>query len=94
MLKSGMYIAENNEDIWSKYRIVIEAKETEKSFVFRMLEYENRYGYDHFELLFKKSDKVTISKRGSSHAMRVWDDASFTIYPFQAGIPFYFKLME
>lgn len=25
------------------------------------------------------------------HAMRVWSDHDFTIYPFQAGVPFYFE---
>ena len=25
------------------------------------------------------------------HAMRVWSDHDFTIYPFQVGVPFYFE---
>ncbi len=93
MLKQGRYISENDGSIFCKHRIVIEVKETEKSYVFTMLEYENRYGYDHFALLFKGKNRATIVKNKGGHAMRVWGDDAFTIYPFQAGIPFYFKLM-
>lgn len=94
MLKQGRYIAENNGSIFDKYRIVIEVKETEKSYIFTMLEYENRYSHDHFALLFKGTNKATIAKNKGGHAMRVRGDDAFTIYPFQAGIPFYFKLMQ
>lgn len=94
MLKAGRYVAENNDNYLSRYKIVMDVKETEKSFIFKLVEYDNRYGYDHMQLLFKDSDKAIVRKYKSGHAMRVWDDNSFVIYPFQAGIPFYFRLCE
>ena len=95
MLKPGRYVAENNDSWHSRYRIVMEVKETEKSYVFKLVEYDNRYGYDHIKTMFIGKMRKTIRKgKPSGHAMRVWGDDNFTIYPFQAGIPFYFKLEE
>ena len=42
MLKPGRYVAENNDSWHSRYRIVMEVKETEKSYVFKLVEYEDR----------------------------------------------------
>lgn len=96
MLKPGRYVTENKNGSWiHRYRIVMEVKETEKSYVFKLVEYDNRYGYDHIERMFNGKERKTIRKdKPCGHAMRVWGDDSFTIYPFQAGIPFYFKLEE
>ena len=95
MLKPGRYVAENNDDHLFRYKIVMDVKETEKSYVFTMVEYDNRYGYDHIATMFKGKTRKTIRKdKPSGHAMRVWGDNSFTIYPFQAGIPFYLRSEE
>lgn len=96
MLKPGRYVAENNDSAYlDRYRIVMDVKETEKSYCFKMVEYDNRYGYDHIKTMFGGKERKTIRKdKPSGHVMRVWGDNSFTIYPFQAGIPFYFRLEE
>ena len=70
--------------------IVIKVHETDKSYSFELLENTTRLDYDHFILLFKGTNKTKIKKLGGRHAIRVWNDRQFTIYPFQAGIPFYF----
>lgn len=80
--------------IFDSYEIVMEVKETEKSFIFKLIKLENRSGADRIQLLFSKSNKVILRKQNSGHAMRVWDDDNFTIYPYQAGIPYYFELIE
>ena len=96
MLKPGRYVTENKNGSWIyRYRIVMEVKETEKSYVFKLVEYDNRYGYDHIERMFNGKERKTIRKdKPCGHTIRVWGDDSFTIYPFQVGIPFYFKLEE
>ncbi len=33
---------------------------------------------------------VLVCKRGNGHPVREWDDGSLTVYPYQAGIPYYF----
>ena len=70
--------------------ILINVSETEKKYSFELLEDTTRYDYDHFVLLFKGKYKVSINKQGGKCAMMVWSDNDFTIYPFQAGIPFWF----
>ena len=94
MLKQGIYKAENGDSIFDSYEIVMEVKETEKSFIFKLIKLENRSGADRIQLLFSKSNKVILRKQNSGHAMRVWDDDNFTIYPYQAGIQYYFELIE
>lgn len=90
MLSPGRYKAENNDNFLSQYSIVMEVKETEKSYIFQLVELKSRYGADHIRHLFSASNRVVIRKSRGGHAMRVWGDNAFTLYPFQAGIPYYF----
>ena len=76
--------------------ITIAVKETQKSFIIQLLENTCHYSPAHIDMLFKDSNKVTINKEKSKHAMRFGDISKdwFVIYPFQAGIPFAFDLVE
>ncbi len=94
MLKRGIYRAENDDDIFTEYEIVMEVKETDKSFIFKLIKLDSRYNADHIRLLFSKSNRVVVRKQCGGHVMRIWDDDEFTFYPYQAGIPFYFKLLK
>lgn len=95
MLQPGRYKAEQDGDMFHAYRYVMEVKETEKSYIFKLMEAVNRYAYDHIERIFDKNKRVVLPKnKPSRHAMRVWSDHDFTVYPFQAGIPFWFKKEE
>lgn len=94
MLKSGKYLAEHDNRIFDRYRIVISVKETAKSYIFELVEYVSRYSPVQIDMLFAKSKRVVISKFKGGHAMRIWSDHDFTFYPFQAGIPFYFEQIE
>ena len=62
MLKSGKYIAEHDNGIFDRYRIVMSVKETEKSYIFELLEYVSRYSSAQMDMLFDKSKRVLISK--------------------------------
>lgn len=94
MLKPGRYVAECGGDIFHAYRYVLHVKETEKSFVFTMLEKQNRYANDQIETAFGGKERLTVSKAGSRHGICVWGDSSFTIYPYRVGVPFYFRREE
>lgn len=94
MLKAGLYKAENNDGIFDQYKIVMDVKETEKSYTFNLIEFDTRYSATQMEDLFRNKKKVIIKKNRGGHAMRVWDDESFTFYPYQAGVPFYFELIK
>ena len=95
MLRPGRYKAEHDGDIFHAYRYIMEVKETEKSYIFKMVETSNRYASDQIETMFNGTSKVVLRKdKPCRHAMRVWCDHDFTIYPYQAGVPFYFQLEE
>lgn len=93
MLKQGLYKAVNADAVcyMDEYEITIDVKETEKSYIFRLVEFISRYSGAHIEMLFKKSKRVVIQKNKGGHAMRVWSDHDFTFYPYQAGVPYWFK---
>lgn len=92
MLISGQYKA--TQDGIFGYEIIISVKETEKFYILNLISNNGRYNPAHIDMLFAKSNKVKINKIKSQHAMRIWSDKDFTIYPFQAGMPFYFELMD
>lgn len=94
MLRQGLYVAENDESIWNAYTIEIRVKETDKSYIFELVKLESRYAASHIETFFSKHKRVVLRKNKGGHAMRVWDEDSFTFYPYQAGIPYYFELAE
>ena len=40
---NGIYQSEKDDNIWNQHKIVMDVKETEKSFVFRLIELKSRY---------------------------------------------------
>jgi len=92
MLISGQYMA--TEDGMFGYEIIISVKETEKSYILTLINNNSRYSPAHIDMLFKDSNKIKIDKGKHQHAMQVWSAKDFTIYPFRAGIPFWFKFMD
>ena len=71
----GRYLAENKDDFLKAYHIVVDVKETDKSYIMQLV----------------KSKRVVLSKKRGGFAIRSWSDDSFTFYPFQAGTPYYFE---
>lgn len=94
MLLPGQYVAEKRDHPMDNYFIIMDVKETEKSYIFALVDFQTRYGGAHIEMLFSKSKRVVIRKNKGGHAMRVWDDRSFTFYPYQAGVPYLFEKVE
>ena len=93
MLKPGVYIAKNDENIWDSYTIRMNVRETEKSYILELVDFQSRYSGGHIKMLFSKSNKVVLRKNRGGHAMRIWGDDNFTFYPYQAGIPYFFELL-
>ena len=89
----GRYLAENKDDFLKAYHIVVDVKETDKSYIMQLVEFNSRYSASHISLLFSKSKRVVLSKKKGGFAIRSWSDDSFTFYPFQAGTPYYLSRM-
>ena len=91
-LNSGRYVAEvDDKGILGNYKITIYIKVTAKSYVFNLVELLGRYGAPQMEDFFSKGNKKVISRdKPCGHAMRIWSEEDFTIYPFQAGVPYHF----
>ena len=87
----GRFLSENSDDWLKAYHIVMDVKETDKSYILQLVEFDSRYSATHISLLFSKSKRVVLSKSKGAPAIRKWCDGTFTFYPFQAGIPYYFK---
>ena len=93
-LRAGKYRAENTDSVWDAFDITMEVKETEKSYIFRLLDFKSRYAGAHIGMLFKQSARVVLRKDKGGHAVCKWSSEDFTFYPYQAGIPYYFKRIE
>ena len=82
--------------------IDIELKETDKTIALTLIEVSEDYdGYDHFIMLimlFRGRNRLILSKANfykSNHAISLSETGKwFVIYPYRAGIPFAFDLVE
>ena len=91
-LNSGRYVAKvDDKGIFGNYKITIDIKTTAKSYIFNLVEILGKYGAPQMEDFFSKGNKKIISRdKPCGHAMQIWSEEDFTIYPFQAGIPYHF----
>lgn len=105
ILQPGIY--KSSRDGWDWYDLTVELKETEKSIILKVLDYKFRFSPAHIDMLFKTDFdhmdyreqenipngkyKAVIKKENGGHAINRWNDHSFTLYPYQAGIPFSFE---
>ncbi len=75
--------------------IEMEVKETDSSYIFELKKNTCRYSPGHMDMLFQKGNRVVLKKKGGKHALRFSDFEDhrnwFVLYPFRAGIPFYFE---
>lgn len=91
-MKKGIYRYSCNEHPYDSGTITIEVSETDKSYIFRLIENSCRYSPAHIDMMFEKSNRVVIRKEKSPHAIIDGKDY-FVIYPNRAGIPFLFEFM-
>ena len=63
MLRPGRYKSEHDGNVFQAYRYVMEVKETAKSYIFKLLEVENRYADDHIEIMFGGKKRIVLIVR-------------------------------
>ena len=85
---NGVY---RSVDYSDGYDITIDIEEKEKTYIFHLIKNTSRFSRGHFEMMFKKSNRVIVKKEKGSHAIKDWNDGTFTIYPYRLGFPYLFK---
>ena len=99
-LKSGRYEAieyfedRTGENSVLKYQVILDVKVTEKSYMFNLINIIQNFGDQtpHISAMFGEKKQIRIRRdKPSNHAIRVWNDNSFTIYPYRSGVPYSFK---
>lgn len=91
-MKNGLY-KYTDDGIPGGGYVIIDVTETEKSYIFKLIENTCRFDPWRISSLFKKSEKAIIKKCNSKHAIRDYAD-NFVIYPYRDGIPYYFKSIK
>lgn len=100
-MRDGLYRYVDKDDATNYGEYVIKVRETPKSYVFERIKNDMRFSPAHLDMMFENSDRVTISKTRSPHAINTIDDDWyslnpnwFCIYPYRAGIPYVFEQTE
>lgn len=91
-MKKGLY-RYSKDELFNSGVITIEVSETNKSYIFKLIENTFRYSPAHIDMLFSKSNRIMINKEKNPHAINIGEDY-FVIYPYRAGIPFLFDYVE
>ena len=76
----GRFLSENSDDWLNAFHIVIDVKETHKSYILQLVEFYSRFSATHISLLFSKSKRVVLSKSKGGHAIRKWCNGTFTLF--------------
>jgi len=92
-MNQGLYKYVSDE-IWNQGYVIIKLKETQKLYCLTLIENTIRYSPAQIDMLFQKSNFVKINKKKSPHVFLTWSDCEFTVYPYRAGIPFYFEQIK
>lgn len=88
-MKNGFY-KYTDDDITGDGYVMIEVSETNKSYIFKLIENTSRHDIWRILSLFNKNGKAIIAKKGSGHPIRECG-IGFAIYPYQDGIPYFFN---
>lgn len=80
----GRFLSENSDDWLKAFHIVMDVKETDKSYIFELVEFESRYSAVHISHLFSKSKRVVLSKSKGGHAIR---NGVMVLLPFTLSRP-------
>lgn len=88
MIKNGIYIMKD----FDNQETEIKVKENDKTITFELIgekPFFTRGDMDTF-IYNQPNKKRTIKKLNGGHAIRIWNNEKFTLYPFQSGNPYLF----
>lgn len=80
------------DDCLNSGELLVCIKDTDKTIRIKLLENTLRFSPGHLDILFEKSNRVSIPISGKSpHKLLAWCDGDITIYPYRAGVPYLFE---
>ena len=91
-MKNGLYIHKDNS-FNNRGEYIIRLKETDKAYIFELIKNNMRFSPAHLDMMFSKSNRARVNKDKSPHAMNIGEDY-FIIYPYRAGIPYLFDMVN
>ena len=91
-MNNGMFKCTFENDPYDFGELIVQATETEKSMKI-LIKKAEMLDDTYVSLLFKKKGSVTITKKGSRHALII-GKGWFVIYPDRRGIPLSFVSLE
>ena len=77
-MRDGLYRYVDKDDATNRGEYIIKLHETPTSYVFEKIKYDMRFSPAHLDMMFKGSNKVTVNKTRSPHAINTWGDDWFT----------------
>lgn len=89
-LCSGIYIMsdyKNNETL-------VNVKVGKKTIIFELIGEKPRFTYADIDEFLYNNKKRIVNKDKSRHTITIWNETLFTLYPFQSGNPYLFKLKK
>ena len=96
MLQPGLYRHRHEKEYVERSvhvgDILLRVRETRTSFKLELVENTVRYDAPQIDDLFRNAKQLTIRKNGSRHAMHIWSEHDFTLYPYRVGVPYWFQL--
>lgn len=103
-MKTGRYICDHDWHGNHTISVTVDARETEKSYILKLVQDDSRFQDGHMSVLFGKHEngayfppkegaKAVIAKQGGAHAVVNHDDW-FVVYPNQNGVPFLFEMVK
>lgn len=93
-MRDGLYRYIDKDNATNRGEYIIKLHETSISYVFEKIKNDMRFSPAHLDMMFKSSGGVAVNKTRSPHAINTVGDDWFCIYPYRAGIPYVFELME
>lgn len=93
-MRDGLYRYVDTADATNCGEYIIKLHETATAYIFKKIKNDMRFSPAHLDMMFKSSDKVTVNKKRSPHAINTVGDDWYCMYPYRRGAPYVFELME
>ena len=94
-LKSGVYKYVFDSDYsWRYGEVIIILRNLPKSYEFNLIKNTVRYDAPQIDDMFRDKRIIRIKKDYSPHALNIWGEENFTLYPYRVGVPYYFEMVN